>query len=262
MARWRAGLGDDFGGGATEARIPSGLSSMPFVWDYLGTPLPMRFLGGFVGVGQDEGTLVVRSVIGWAVRDDPPRRPVPESFALSAGRVTNTQELTLAEVEELIATVEAMGEAVGVSLTCAPAGDLAEAGEDPQAKIRCFFAVGVRACTSDSAGAEVADLHAALEVARGLPRLVWHGIERRIFGRMTEEDALHLVAAGVRSGGELRFGGEDEAHSFGVARVSADGGAWAVVDVSPRAHAARVRSTGERGVESSAGRYVLVGREG
>jgi|HubBroStandDraft_6_1064221.scaffolds.fasta_scaffold83035_2 hypothetical protein len=72
MARWREGLDASFGGGPTVAHIPSGLSSVPFVWDYLGTPFPMRFLGGFVGVGQDEGTLVVRPVIGWAVRDDPP----------------------------------------------------------------------------------------------------------------------------------------------------------------------------------------------
>jgi Domain of unknown function (DUF4419) len=85
MACWREGLGKHFGGGATEAHVPCGLSSVPFVWDYFETRFPMGFLGGFVGVGQGEGSLVVRPVIGWAVRDDAP--PAAEQLAPIAGRL-------------------------------------------------------------------------------------------------------------------------------------------------------------------------------
>ncbi len=72
---------------------------------------------------------------------------------------------------------------------------------------------------------------------------------------MTEETALHLVAAGARFGGVLRVGAET------VAQVSAEHGAWRIVDVSPRAHAARGTTTGALGDESGGERYALEGRE-
>lgn len=34
----------------------------------LWTDLPMQFVGGFVGVAQDDATLAVTPAIGWAVR--------------------------------------------------------------------------------------------------------------------------------------------------------------------------------------------------
>lgn len=48
--------------------FPSGLSKVPFVWDYYGSEFDYEFLGGFVGVDQDTETLAVRPSIGWAVR--------------------------------------------------------------------------------------------------------------------------------------------------------------------------------------------------
>lgn len=52
-------------------KFPTGLSSVPFVWDYYGTIYNMDFLGGFVGVSQDSTSLAVRPTLGWAVRDQP-----------------------------------------------------------------------------------------------------------------------------------------------------------------------------------------------
>jgi hypothetical protein len=49
--------------------FPSGLSKAPFFWDYLDRSFDMEFLGGFVGVAQDEETLALRPEIGWAVRE-------------------------------------------------------------------------------------------------------------------------------------------------------------------------------------------------
>ena len=53
----------------TISSLPSGLSQVPFRWNYLDKTFAMEFLGGFVGVAQDEGSLALRPEIGWAVRD-------------------------------------------------------------------------------------------------------------------------------------------------------------------------------------------------
>ncbi len=52
-------------------RLPAGLSTAPFRWDYLDRSFNMEFLGGFVGVAQDQETLTLRPEIGWAVREAP-----------------------------------------------------------------------------------------------------------------------------------------------------------------------------------------------
>lgn len=52
------------------AQFPSGLAIAPFIWDYLGTQIPMEFVAGFAGVSQDPD-LAVRPAIGWAIRDAP-----------------------------------------------------------------------------------------------------------------------------------------------------------------------------------------------
>jgi hypothetical protein len=66
---WERALAMPFGGGPEETKIPAGLAVVPFTWDYLDTRYAMEFLGGFVGITQDEGSLAVRPAIGWAVRD-------------------------------------------------------------------------------------------------------------------------------------------------------------------------------------------------
>lgn len=49
--------------------FPAGISIAPFVWDYLGTLIPMQLFAGFAGVSQDPHTLAVRPAIGWAVAE-------------------------------------------------------------------------------------------------------------------------------------------------------------------------------------------------
>ena len=67
LTRWEEGMNDDFGGGPTVDNFPTGLSSAPFTWNYLGTELPMVFTGGFTGVSQDASTGTTRPAIGWAI---------------------------------------------------------------------------------------------------------------------------------------------------------------------------------------------------
>jgi hypothetical protein len=55
-------------GGASPGAFPSGLARAPFRWEYLEQTFDMEFLGGFVGVAQDPGTLTLRPEIGWAIR--------------------------------------------------------------------------------------------------------------------------------------------------------------------------------------------------
>lgn len=59
---------DSWGGGPSSSDFPGGMRAVPAVWDYLGTRIPMQFLGGFVGAQQDaDGTLAPQ--LGWAVLD-------------------------------------------------------------------------------------------------------------------------------------------------------------------------------------------------
>ena len=55
----------------TIEQLPGGLSKAPFRWNYLERSFDMEFLGGFVGVAQDQETLTLRPEIGWAVREVP-----------------------------------------------------------------------------------------------------------------------------------------------------------------------------------------------
>lgn len=58
-----------FGGGPTLEWLPSGLSRVPFVWQYMERHHPMELLAGFTGVRQDPATFTLRPEIGWAVRE-------------------------------------------------------------------------------------------------------------------------------------------------------------------------------------------------
>jgi hypothetical protein len=55
--------------GPTLQHLPGGLSKAPFRWRYMDRSFDMEFLGGFVGVAQDQETLTLRPEIGWAVRE-------------------------------------------------------------------------------------------------------------------------------------------------------------------------------------------------
>ena len=55
--------------GITTSSLPSGLAKAPFTWMYLDKQFQMEFIGGFVGVAQDEETKSLRPEIGWAVRE-------------------------------------------------------------------------------------------------------------------------------------------------------------------------------------------------
>lgn len=56
-------------GGADSDDFPSGFALAPFVWEYMGTNIPMKFVAGFAGISQDPTTLAIRPVIGWAVAE-------------------------------------------------------------------------------------------------------------------------------------------------------------------------------------------------
>ncbi len=64
-------LGGIWGRGLMLNQFSFGLSKAPFRWDYLDRSFNMEFLGGFVGVAQNQETLGLRPEIGWAVREAP-----------------------------------------------------------------------------------------------------------------------------------------------------------------------------------------------
>ena len=55
--------------GVTTGSFPPGTVSTPFTWKYFWEVFDMYFYAGFVGVGQDNETLALKPVIGWAVVD-------------------------------------------------------------------------------------------------------------------------------------------------------------------------------------------------
>jgi len=52
--------------------LPTGLSRVPFIWEYERLEYRMQFLAGFVGVSQAPDSHAVRPAIGWAVRQTKP----------------------------------------------------------------------------------------------------------------------------------------------------------------------------------------------
>lgn len=54
------------GPGSAPDQFPLGITSTPFIWEYLETTIPMQFLAGFIGTTQD-ASKVVRPVQGWGI---------------------------------------------------------------------------------------------------------------------------------------------------------------------------------------------------
>lgn len=53
--------------GKSPDNYPLGLTSTPFIWEYLGNNFEMQFLAGFVGTSQDPDSKSIRPVQGWGV---------------------------------------------------------------------------------------------------------------------------------------------------------------------------------------------------
>lgn len=64
---WATGS-QEWPGGIATSSLPSGISTVPFKWNYFGKIFNYELLGGFTGVTQDKDTLALRPKIGWAVR--------------------------------------------------------------------------------------------------------------------------------------------------------------------------------------------------
>lgn len=59
-------MNDQWLGPSTDT-FPSSLSKVPFQWEFLDRVLDMNFVGGFIGLSQDQKTSEVRPEIGWAI---------------------------------------------------------------------------------------------------------------------------------------------------------------------------------------------------
>ena len=68
---WKSRMTESrFGHGATTDSLPPGVTTTPFVWEYLGQDFEMHFYAGFIGVSQDPVTLSIHPEIGWAIVAD------------------------------------------------------------------------------------------------------------------------------------------------------------------------------------------------
>ena len=59
---------NDTSGGPDHGDFPALPAKAPFIWQHLGEEFEMEFIGGLIGVQQDERTLCLRPEIGWVVR--------------------------------------------------------------------------------------------------------------------------------------------------------------------------------------------------
>lgn len=68
LATWREGMKAPLGGGPVTNAFPCGMSTVPFVWQYLETRYPMELLAGFAGVRQTARGAVTPQ-LAWGIRD-------------------------------------------------------------------------------------------------------------------------------------------------------------------------------------------------
>lgn len=59
------------GNGVGTACLPSSLSVVPFIWNYMGTEYQYQFIAGHTGIEQNPTTLALEPRMGWAVRPAP-----------------------------------------------------------------------------------------------------------------------------------------------------------------------------------------------
>jgi hypothetical protein len=290
VTTWAQGMGDPFGGGPKHGSIPVGLSLAPFEWRCLDQSFPMELLGGFVGVAQDAGTLALRPVIGWAVRDADalaPSLPLPRldavearGVAVIAGRISRAASFTTEEALHLAAQVTAIGARLGVALQSI----LLDGAPPPipYTPIAARLVIGVpraAASTSENRFVPIESLSPALEQASALGESVWEEIAALVPGGLTAETALHFVCYGDNCRGTLVFGaaaddvGREPAspwlHSNGhrrglrgvsVAEVSAHGPRHVVLDASPEARAANASAALPAGIKAGVGAYYPMAR--
>jgi Domain of unknown function (DUF4419) len=268
LRTWEQGVTRGYGGGPAPASIPSGLSCAPFDWCCYERRFSMQLIGGFVGVAQDPGTLALRPVIGWAVRDAPAAvparsvpaqvraRPLPEEATLIAGRVSDAMSLTPFELTALVARVEDLlqGASPAAGVRVAVAGDFSSARDFPEAPVACRIAAGVPIGAVDSGTRRffgIAALRCALAESEALPESLWRTLAGALPGRLGGGPALHLVVSGRHLRGEVRF------DSVLATEVTTGGTPATTVDVSAGAHDARVAAAQAPGAEPGDGLYAL-----
>jgi hypothetical protein len=242
MATWKQGLSAGYGG-PRPSSIPSGLSRVPFAWHHLAQVFPMLFLGGFVGVAQDGGTLALRPAIGWAVCDDVPA-PAPsradadlewdDRGTLVAGRASGAAWLTPREIAALAASIERAMAVGGAQLAVVVAGCLTYADRFPEAPLLCHIAVGVPAGSVAFGSQTIIDateLRGTLDAARAVPEAVWRAVDALVPGGLGEHTALLLAVSGSEVYVEARL------HGAAAATVATSGATLTVVDLPPEGHA-------------------------
>lgn len=200
LTKWAGGFDEYFGGGPKTEEIPSGLSKVPFVWQYFEDRYDMHFLGGFVGIAQDAATLTVRPAIGWGVQDvaeasraTPAARRFPSTRRWNTdiagillwGRVSRRTFATGDEIGRIIEEAQAIARRGGLRLTCVPVGDFSQCELFPEAPVRCRFVLGIPVCQGgfrDAKRVARAELDASRSVAHSVPEEIWRELDALVHG--------------------------------------------------------------------------------
>lgn len=284
------------GSGLIEGHVPTGISVVPFVWEYFERHIPMELLAGFVGMAQDEGTLALRPAIGWAARKAVQPRP-HESYGhvVSLGGERTESFLVVGWVSHLTAVVredainlaEALGDLsgqTGLRLDCYMSRS---AETDDEQNVRSLAAgrliVGVelgRVGYPPQLSDPLSDLAELLERLRSVPRSVWQVISSLIPGGLSEEPSMHLltsVPSDLRVRVMLVYGERTREEQGNHVHSASKWLPWAVrgvkvgevdsaharhvtLDMSEAALAARLTAARAAGIEEhTAAHYLMVG---
>nr|AYM52230.1 hypothetical protein [Sorangium cellulosum] len=248
--RWERGGSDpdDWSShGAHRFLIPSGISTAPLLWHYLGSKLDMELLAGFVGTAQDKDGLALRPAIGWAVRDagqtaDVVQVSAPDSGSLDdvepdsarfawtalptwlstllergsatvlAGRMARRGELTGRDLERAALRTETLRKEADARLVCVPAGDISQASRFPDTPVPCRLFVGVASGSVTLLGSWTQAIEAparTLAAARALAASVWDSLDEVVPGGLSEETAVYLVLTGESLRSAVFYGEQD-----------------------------------------------------
>ncbi|WP_437312007.1 DUF4419 domain-containing protein [Sorangium sp. So ce388] len=202
-----------------EGDAPSGLSAVSFTWDYYLQQLPMEFLGGFLGIAQDEGTLALRPAIGWAVREAWDFSGAGaetsghvestwteleymdlgglEDTCFIAGRVSLEPMLPNQSVHDIRQMLRSVRRQTGIALACvalADQGSPSIPGAIERSPERLFVGIRLAPRSRYDATMVLSSFAEADEQLQRMPASVWRDLSALSPGGLSEKNEAHLVS--------------------------------------------------------------------
>jgi hypothetical protein len=264
----------------TMARIPSGVSAVPFKWQYLGESLAMELLSGFVGISQDARTLAVRPAIGWAVRQgadvEAQQQTVEAQKRQRDAEMVKTWvigwqasgqnpkmiagwcvegKVTIEELRDLVVRLEQCGKSSNVCIDCIPRTKIEHSTIQFDKRYSIVFWVGVFVAQTSSGGSvqlRVEEMRRKLAIANDLAPAIQRELTASKCRYFFQSPQLYVLHGAV----EIRSRQGDRGF-----RTPLDE-RFGELDISANAHDGRVAFARAQGFEDDSILYQLCAAKG